>query len=217
MGREGVPAGTVVGAMDADPAPPARPVRRPVDRRTLAIIVVLASLCSVVAALAAVLVLRDDAPSTADGDTDRIELSDVGSVNPDRLLTVALRTPDDQATNLDALVSGKVAVVNFWQSSCAPCIEEMPMLQEAAEANPDIVMVGVASQDRPEQAAELAEQTGIEYPWLLDPEGNLFYEARAAGMPTTLLLDEQGRVITSKTGAFPNAAELQSFIDQAEG
>lgn len=211
-----MPAGTVVGAMDADPAPAARPARRPVDRRTLVIIVALASVCSVVAALATVLVLRDDPPSSPD-DVDSIVLSDVGGVNPDRLLTVALRTPDDQATNLDALVSGKVAVVNFWQSSCAPCIEEMPMLQEAAEANPDIVMVGVASQDRPEKAAELAEQTGIEYPWLLDPEGNLFYEARAAGMPTTLLLDEQGRVITSKTGAFPNAAELQSFIDQAGG
>jgi thiol-disulfide isomerase/thioredoxin len=202
--------------MDADPAPPARPARRPVDRRTLAIIVALASVCSVVAALVAVLVLRDD-PQPSAADADRIELSEVGAVNPDRLLTVALRTPDDQATNLDALVSGKVAVVNFWQSSCAPCIEEMPMLQEAADANPDIVMVGVASQDRPDKAAELAEQTGIEYPWLLDPEGNLFYEARAAGMPTTLLLDEQGRIITSKTGAFPNAAELQSFIDQAEG
>jgi thiol-disulfide isomerase/thioredoxin len=203
--------------MDADPAPPATPAapaRRPIDRRTIATIVALATVCAMAAALVAVRVLGDDT-TTTDASTDRIELSDVGDVSPDRLLTVALRTPLDEPTNLDEHVGGTPAVVNFWQSSCAPCIEEMPLLQGAADANPQIVMVGVASQDRVDNATALAEQTAIGYPWFLDPEGNLFYEARAAGMPTTLLLDAQGRIVSTKTGAFKSAAELQAFIDQA--
>jgi thiol-disulfide isomerase/thioredoxin len=105
--------------------------------------------------------------------------------------------------------------VNFWQSSCVPCIEEMPLLEEARADREDLTFVGVASQDRLEQAIELADQTGITYPWVQDPEGNLFFEARAAGMPTTILLDASGAIVATETGAFADRAELDAFLAEA--
>lgn len=70
------------------------------------------------------------------------------------------------------------------------------------------------TQDRLEKAKALAEQTGITYPWVQDPSGNFFFEARASGMPTTLLLDRRGRIVATRTGAFRDQADLQGWIDR---
>jgi thiol-disulfide isomerase/thioredoxin len=202
------PAGA--GTADAPPGP--RP-RRGLDRRTLAICFVLALGASIAAALVATIVLDDDdAAAPASG---VLELTEPADVSVDRLLSVRLTTVDGEATNLDELRGDGVTVVNFWQSSCVPCIEEMPLLEEARADREDLTFVGVASQDRLEQAIELADQTGITYPWVQDPEGNLFFEARAAGMPTTILLDASGAIVATETGAFADRAELDAFLAEA--
>ena len=96
-----------------------------------------------------------------------------------------------------------------------PCVDEMPLLEGAKAKNPDLTVVGVATQDRLPQAKALAKQTAITYPWIQDPKGEVYYESRGNGMPTTLLLSADGDVLATKTGAFKSAAELQAFIDQA--
>ena len=106
-------------------------------------------------------------------------------------------------------------LVNLWQSTCLPCVEEMPMLDEAQADNPGITFVGVATLEDAAKSEKLAEQTGITYPWASDPTGEVYYAAEGAGMPTTLLLDADGAVISRKTGPFDDAAELQTFLDQA--
>lgn len=105
-------------------------------------------------------------------------------------------------------------LVNLWASTCGPCIDEMPLLNDSAQANPDITFVGVATQDDLAQAKTLARQTGITYPWALDPTGALFFESKGVGMPTTVLLAADGEVLDSKTGSFDNQSELQAFLDQ---
>ncbi len=59
--------------------------------------------------------------------------------------------------------------------------------------NPDIAFVGVATQDQLDKALQMAERTAITYPWVQDPDGDFFYAARAAGMPTTLADLRRGR------------------------
>ena len=186
---------------------------RRLDRRAIAISAVIALLAASVAALIVILVAGDDggADGTASGS---LELTDQGDVNIDRLLSVQLDTPDGDATDLGDLLDGRPLLVNLWQSSCVPCIDEMPLLEQASVDRADqLAVVGVATQDEPDAAAELAAQTGITYPWVLDPEGRVFYEARAAGMPTTVLLDAEGRVLGVETGAFVDADELDAFLD----
>lgn len=187
--------------------------RRAIDGRTLTIIVLVALVGALLAGYLASLVLQPEDDAGAEVAEVQLTLEPQGDVNVDRLLGMGLTTPEGDQTTLDALVNGRRAVVNFWQSTCAPCIEEMPLLEELSQADPELAVVGIATQDPVEQAQRFANQTGITYPWALDPEGLLFYEARGAGMPTTLLLDETGRVVDAHTGAFASLAELQAFAE----
>ena len=89
----------------------------------------------------------------------------------------------------------------------------MPLLEAAAKANPDVDVIGIDTQDQLDRALVLAQRTGITYPWVQDPDGDFFYAARAAGMPTTLAVSPDGEVLAAKTGTFTSEAELQRWID----
>ncbi len=189
---------------------PARGIRS-LSRRTLAICVCVATIGALVAALVASALLDD----TADERTEQsAELEPVGAVDLDRMLSVALTTVDGTPTTLAAQLDTRPMVLNIWAQSCVPCVEEMPLLEAAHQANPDVAFLGVDTQDRLDRALELAAQTGITYPWVQDPSGNFFYEAGATGMPTTLLLDRRGRILATRTGAFADQADLQGWIDE---
>jgi thiol-disulfide isomerase/thioredoxin len=205
------PAPAPAPAVGAGPSAGAR--RRALDGRTLTIIVLVALAGAALAGYLTYLVLQPEDEATSEADQVALTLEAQGDVNVDRLLGMGLTTPEGDQTTLDALVDGRRAVVNFWQSTCAPCIEEMPLLEELSQADPELAVIGIATQDPVEQAQRFADQTAITYPWALDPEGLLFYEAKGAGMPTTLLLDETGQVLDTHTGAFASLDDLQAFAE----
>ena len=226
MGNGSGDPGTVVGAMadpsepDADDATDAvepteatsspRSGLRSLDARTVAICVVL----GVAAALITVLVasaLSSDDESSPPG----LELQESGPIDSEAFLTQPLAAVDGSETDLATFQEDQPMLVNLWASNCAPCIDEMPLLNDAQAENPGITFVGVATQDEVTKAKALAKQTGITYPWALDPTGELYLESKGAGMPTTVLLAADGTVLDSKTGSFDNASELQAFLDQA--
>lgn len=223
MGMGGGDPGTVVGAMadlpepdagssteaaePAEPTPPRRAGRRSLDRRTVAICVVLGVAASLLTLLVASFVAGDDSSDQA------MQLQE--PIDEGKLFSQPLDTVDGDTTSLAALQQDQPMLVNLFASNCVPCVEEMPLLTDAAADNPGVTFVGVATQDDTAKAEALVERTGITYPWALDPTGEFFYEAKGAGMPTTLLVAAGGKVIDTKTGAFTTAAELQAFIDQA--
>lgn len=227
MGTTAGDPGTVVGAMadlpesdagssrepaePADAAPAQRGPRRSrgLDRRTVAICVVLGVAASLLTVLVASFIIDGD--DTASDDAMQLE----EPIDEGQLFAQPLDTPEGGTTNLAAFQQDQPMVVNLFASNCVPCVEEMPLLTQAAADNPDVSFVGIATQDDVDKAKTLAERTDITYPWALDPTGEFFYEARGKGMPTTLLLADGGRVIDHKTGSFKNADELQAFIDQA--
>lgn len=225
MGVPGGSAGTVEGEM-SEPTEPERSDQAPssplaggagprrrgllgLPPRTLAICVCVALIGALAAGLVSSVVIGDDPEPTSSGAT----LEPAGRVDVDRLLAVAMETTAGKATTLAALLDGRPTVVNIWAQSCAPCVREMPLLEEASKANPDVAFVGVDTQDQLDAAQAMARKTGITYPWVQDPSGNFFYEAKGAGMPTTLLLDRSGNVLASKTAAFSSLAQLQGWID----
>lgn len=179
-------------------------------RRTVAICVCIATIGALVAALITSALLADDSSEPA----ATAELQALDDTDSETMLAVGLTTIDGKPTTLAAHLDGRPVVVNLWAQSCVPCVDEMPLLEEAHQANPDVAFFGVDTQDRLEKALAMAEQTGITYPWAQDPAGNFFYAANAAGMPTTLFLDERGRILSTKTGAFADRAELQAWIDE---
>lgn len=227
MGCRGVGTGTVVGAMetpiDLTDAPAPEPStttdegrRRP--PRSLARLVAICTCIAVVGALLAALatsLLLDDDGGTTDPAAADLTLDD--AVDTTELLGVELLDLDGTPTSLGALLTDQPMVINLWAQSCAPCVKEMPLLEAASKANPEVAFLGIDTQDQLDKALLMAERTAITYPWVQDPDGDFFYAARAAGMPTTLAVNPQGEVLAAKTGSFSSQAELQRWIDDYLG
>ncbi|MFC5336975.1 TlpA disulfide reductase family protein [Leucobacter denitrificans] len=117
---------------------------------------------------------------------------------------------------------GNVTVVNFWYAGCAPCRAEAPDLEEAYdEFSPEgVQFVGVNTRDQAAQAIQFAEQFGIEYPSILDNPGGRSVQRAFAGqiplnaVPTTLVLDTEGRVAHRVVGQIAGASQLRTLISE---
>ena len=110
-------------------------------------------------------------------------------------------TPFDSAE-----LDGDVAVINFWGSWCAPCRVETPDLQAVyADVRDDgVQFLGVDVKDQRQLASAFMADVGAEYPSLFDPRGEVALAFRgfpANVVPSTILLDAEGRVAAVYTGA----------------
>lgn len=99
--------------------------------------------------------------------------------------------------SLDQL-RGKVVVVNFWATWCTPCLAELPMLTNFAEAHPDMVVVGVAV-DEPGPVRARVERSQIRYPVVIGTQAVVDAYGVSA-FPTTVVVDAEGQVRWSHTG-----------------
>lgn len=96
---------------------------------------------------------------------------------------------------------GQPLLLNFWASWCAPCIEEMPDIEEVASEYRDrLAVLGVNTRDARANAAAFATDLGITYDLAADPEGDLFVAIGAFGMPTTLFVTPEGTIVYRHTG-----------------
>lgn len=102
---------------------------------------------------------------------------------------------------------GTPMVVNFWASWCPPCIAEMPDLEAVSQLGGDeVVFVGINTQDTPDRAAELVDETGATYDLLRDPDGELAREFGVFGMPSTFYVDADGTIVGRHTGLLTREA-----------
>jgi cytochrome c biogenesis protein CcmG, thiol:disulfide interchange protein DsbE len=134
---------------------------------------------------------------------------------PDVTLPCLGGGPDVQLAGL----AGKPTVINLWASWCAPCREELPILQEYAQrAQGRVAVIGVDFQDmRPEAALELARRSGVTYPQLADVDAELKQAFRVQGMPWTVVVDAEGRVVHTLTGQIHSVEELDEAVESAVG
>ena len=99
---------------------------------------------------------------------------------------------------------GKVVLVNFWATWCAPCIREMPSLDrlKAAIEDKDFEILAI-SEDRKGAAVAIPflKKLGIEnFTSHFDTRMKLARGFRVTGMPTTYLIDREGRIVGSLAG-----------------
>ncbi len=98
---------------------------------------------------------------------------------------------------------GKVVVLNFWATWCAPCRAEMPALDALAVFDPGQVAVVTVATGRNLLPAinRFYEDTGIQnLPVLLDPKSALARQMGVAGLPVTVVLDRQGQEVARMIG-----------------
>lgn len=102
---------------------------------------------------------------------------------------------------------GKPTVVNFFASWCTPCRKEMPALQQVSDRlSGKVAFMGVDHQDNRDSAAELLKDTGVKYPTGYDPDGKVAKAYGLFGMPTTLFVSADGRVLETHTGELSRSA-----------
>jgi peroxiredoxin len=99
---------------------------------------------------------------------------------------------------------GRVLVVNFWATWCAPCRDELPALAalHAALAAEGALVVAVSVDARSEAAARFAAARALPFPVLADPDEAVARRYGAFAYPTTVVVDRAGRVALRATGAF---------------
>lgn len=104
---------------------------------------------------------------------------------------------------------GRPLVVNFWASWCGPCVAEMPDLEAVHQvAGDQVTFIGINTQDTPDAAADLVEQTGVTYELVRDPDGELFQAFDVFGMPSTFYVNPEGRIVARHTGLLTRDALL---------
>lgn len=121
------------------------------------------------------------------------------------------------ATTADYL--GEVSVVNFWYAACAPCRVEAPFLEEVHETYADdgVQFLGVNLYDGADASQAFAETFGVTYPSALVTEDGSIKLAFAGqtplgAVPSTLVLDREGRVAARIIGMLEDASILSTLV-----
>ena len=113
---------------------------------------------------------------------------------------------------------GRVTLFNFWATWCAPCREEMPLL-DAAIRRYRISVVGIGI-DQGSKIREFASNVGVRYDMLV-ADATAIPLMRALGnpsgaLPFTVVLDRAGRIAGRKLGAF-SSPELERIVNPLLG
>lgn len=144
------------------------------------------------------------------------------ATSPDREPLVGSMRPDYTLGSVDgarisaADFDGRVVLVNFWATWCAPCREEMPMLMELRETHREsgLEVVGIAMDDV-QRARDFVAELGIEYPNLVGATDVMMtmqdYGNQSGTLPYSVLVDREGVIRWLKHGVLERE-ELENEI-----
>lgn len=91
---------------------------------------------------------------------------------------------------------GKVIVLNFWATWCPPCRKEMPSMESAWSKmkEDDILMWAVNTGETENEVFAFSAEYEVNFPLLLDETQATMYRYAVSAMPTTYIIDKQGKV-----------------------
>jgi len=97
---------------------------------------------------------------------------------------------------------GKVVIVNFWATWCPPCRAEMPSMQRAWQQlqKEGIQMLGIDVGEDEETIFQFLGDYPVEFPLLMDSDSSIIEKWGVRGLPTTYVIDPQGRIIYRAIG-----------------
>lgn len=122
----------------------------------------------------------------------------VGEVIPD----LDFRTLEGKAIKLSELKS-KIVVINFWATWCAPCVRELPSLQQLANeySSQGLTVVGVNMDEDPNVVlAPFLAKHEVKFRSFIDPKGELADRFGISGLPLTLVVDGNRKLLYDHLG-----------------
>lgn len=127
------------------------------------------------------------------------------------LPTAVLQPPPASLANL----RGEPALINFWASWCEPCRQEAPELERFQRSLHGARLVGVDYTDREGSGRDFVRKYGWSFPILDDPDGVYGARYHLPGLPTTVVLDADGRIVETLRGP-QTTADLRTALRAAE-
>ncbi len=138
------------------------------------------------------------------------------------LLAVGSMAPEWELINSNGIkrklsdFKGKVVVIDFWATWCAPCVQAQPKLQSIHEAYKDVAVLGMDFNDKKDiDINAYKEKKKLSYEMLLNAE-NIGNAYQVQGLPTLYVIDRSGKIIYASLGySEKEEALLDAIIDKA--
>jgi cytochrome c-type biogenesis protein len=141
-----------------------------------------------------------DHPVEAGGDLSSLSFQDLGGTT----------------TDLAELV-GRPMVINFFGSWCPPCLVEMPAFERVhRDLGDQVLFLGLAVRDRPEDVRRIVADTGVTYRIGRDVDDRVLLAVGGVRMPTTAFVDAEGTLVRVRLGELTED-ELRALIAEHLG
>jgi thiol-disulfide isomerase/thioredoxin len=109
-------------------------------------------------------------------------------------------------------------LITLWAQWCQPCIDEAPYLSGFASTQQRVAVLGINYSDpQPALAIQSLQLVGATYPQLADRENTLKGPLGVAGIPYTLLIDANGKVVARHPGQFISLENVQQWVAKGLG
>lgn len=168
-----------------------------------------------VVVVAIVLILRSDvgAPPVVRGvmapEFELAQLGAIREVGADELN----QTGEGSSIELSSF-SGRVVLLNFWATWCEPCEREMPAMERLYQSlsRDDFELIAVAIDDKEEDVRAFQERYRLSFPILLDLDQAVYGSYQTMGVPESLLIDREGRIVERYVG--PREWDAKEYKDR---
>jgi cytochrome c biogenesis protein CcmG, thiol:disulfide interchange protein DsbE len=140
----------------------------------------------------------------------------VGDQVPDFSLPVVVGGEKDSRQSLQAL-RGKIVLMDFWASWCGPCRQTLPAVEQLAKdaSKKNLVVLGINQGESPETIRQFFSGHDPGYSILSDADGAVSSNLGVNGLPTLVVVDPQGKLRGSISGA-TTYARLERLVAEAE-
>ena len=111
---------------------------------------------------------------------------------------------------------GRAVVLNFWATWCVPCREEMPALERAAAAHPEVTFLAIDLQEDGGKVREFFDAVGLTHlEPLIDTNGSVTRRYGVVSLPNTFFVDRDGVIAHLEIGGPMKDATIANGLDAA--
>ncbi len=195
------------------------PDTQPTDDGAINPILVVFLVLPLLGIIAALLMVANDIRSQQNPDTNAV----FTNTNPAALINS--QAPEFELTDLNGQpvalsdYRGRILFLNFWQTTCPPCIEEMPDFLDFMADQPDDVTWLTVNFDETDQMVRefFAEYDFLGIPTVMDYDSNVRYGYGVFGAPVTFVIDEEGVIQYMNIGqlSYDDMEQLADLVRNA--